>query len=85
MRYKKKPIIVDAVRWTGKNTPEVIRFCPFTVRIFDGRKISHLLIPTLEGNRPVQKGNWIIKDIIKGEFYPCKPDIFATTYERTFL
>jgi len=80
-KYRKKPVIIDAIQWTGKNTSAIRQFCPVAVRIYyDGRKIAYLLIPTLEGDHQANKNDWIIKGI-KGEFYPCKPDIFEATYE----
>ena len=82
MLYKKKPIIVEAVQWTGKNTSAVIQFCSAARRIWDGRKIAYLLIPTLVGeDYKVEKGDWVIKDAL-GEFYSCKNDIFIQTYEK---
>ena len=42
---------------------------------------TNITIPTLEGNMKALPGDWIIRGV-KGEFYPCKPDIFATTYEQ---
>ena len=82
MKYKKKPIVIDAVRWTGRNTKKVKEFCSYNItRIFDGKKICALLIHTLEGNTTANKGDWIIRGI-KGKLYPCKPDIFEQTYEK---
>ena len=78
-RYRKKPVTIEAVRWTGNNISEI---CKFT-----GRDVSHLLssgqlyIETLEGVHHASVGDYIIKGV-KGEFYPCKPDIFANTYEE---
>lgn len=79
-RYRKKPIEVEAVQWTKRTTSLVLKFCPSAVRIFDGRRIAYLLIPTLEGDHQANHNDWIIKGV-KGEFYPCKPGIFAETYE----
>ena len=81
MKYIKKPVIVDVILWDGGNKGEVERFM--------GQKIDHaytstndiLMIPTLEGYMSAYKGDWIIKGV-KGEFYPCKPDIFNMTYEK---
>lgn len=92
MLFKKKPVVIEAVEWTGENYEEV---CAFT-----GNKSSldksvggdeggngfpqiyeRLVIPTLEGSMVARKGDWIIKGI-RGEFYPCKPDIFWQTYEK---
>ncbi len=79
-KYRKKPVVVDAIQWTGKNTSAVQQFCPVAIKIYDGRKIAYLLIPTLEGGHQAKKKDWIIKGV-KDEFYPCKPDIFEQTYE----
>jgi hypothetical protein len=77
-RYRKKPLWIDAIQWTGKNGKEVLDFGwpEGDLRIVG----SFITIPTLEGEMRADKGDWIIKGI-KGEFYPCKPDIFAATYE----
>lgn len=45
MKYKKKPVIVEAIQWTGNNTKEILDFCPIAIE----RK-TYLCIPTLEGN-----------------------------------
>ena len=80
MRFKKKPIIVEAIRWDG--TMESTN----RVAAFGGEKVawwsncSKMRCETLEGPLTVSVGDWIIKGF-KGEFYPCKPDIFEATYE----
>ena len=84
-KFRKKPVVVDAIRWTGKNTQKVKKFCSYNItRIFDGRKVCALLIHTLEGNMTANKGDWIIRGVkgVKGEYYSCKPDIFELTYEK---
>jgi hypothetical protein len=74
MKYVKKPIVVEARQLTGKNLSNVAEWC-------DGWDWGdRLSIETLEGVMTAQLGDWIIKGV-KGEFYPCKPDIFAATYE----
>lgn len=76
-KYRKKPIVVEAVQWNGKNSEDIMLFmghCKLG-------KDSHILIPTLEGRSRASKGDYIIKGI-NGEFYPCKPDIFEKTYEE---
>lgn len=79
MRFKKKPVTIDAIRFNGLNHDEIADFCtPQPVKV--GGNYT-LLIPTLEGEMIAIKGDWIIKGV-KGEFYPCKPDIFDATYER---
>lgn len=79
MKYRKKPVVVEAIQWTGCNISDI---CKFT-----GRDISCLLvsgelhIETLEGTHHASIGDYIIKGL-KGEFYPCKPDVFVQTYEE---
>jgi len=79
MQYRKKPIVIDAVKFTGTNYQTVFDF------IGDGAPGVHtedgvIYLLTLEGTMAAEKGDWIIKGW-KGEFYPCKPDIFELTYE----
>ena len=82
-QYRKKPVSVEAVQWTGDNVQEVLDFC--TV---DGEQKASatgitkiIIIKTLEGTMEGHVGDYIIKGV-KGEFYPCKPDIFRETYEE---
>lgn len=75
MKYRKKPIIVDAIQWNGENTKEIINFVGEVDEVNSG-----LLIFTLEGVMTASVGDYIIRGI-NGEFYPCKPDIFEKTYE----
>lgn len=76
MKFRKKPVIIDAIRWVGNNLTEIIGFCDKAVIKSDGK----LYIKTLEGDHLATPGDFIIKGV-KGEFYPCKPDIFEMTYE----
>lgn len=76
MRYRKKPVVIEAVRWFGGNTQEILAFCGGDASEKDGA----LCIDTLEGTFRASVGDYIIKGV-NGEFYPCKPDIFASTYE----
>jgi hypothetical protein len=78
-KYTKKPVTIDAEQWDG-TTAEANRMIleykiPAVVNIIQGFQIQ-----TLEGYMKVSKGDFIIKGI-KGEFYSCKPDIFAMTYD----
>ena len=75
--YVKKPIYVEAVQWTGNNVSEVDNFINHAILCEN----KELIIPTLEGDMRVSIGDYIIKGI-KGEFYPCKPDIFRETYNK---
>lgn len=78
MKFRKKPVIVDAVQWLGENFVEIDEFITVAHETYpaDGR----VIIPTLEGDMCASIGDWIIKGV-EGEFYPCKPDIFEKTYE----
>ena len=79
MRYRKKPVEIDAVQWTGRNYDEIQNFIGDKV-ITGFVSERGLLIQTLEGQMTARTGDYIIKGV-KGEFYPCKPDIFEETYE----
>ncbi len=81
MKFRKKPVEIDAVRFTVNNQESTAQWCkgklagtqlPLHDRV--------ILIGTLEGEMTARVGDWIIKGV-KGEFYPCKPDIFEATYE----
>jgi hypothetical protein len=79
MKYRKKPIEVEAFRWNG--TAESHNW----LREWTNGKVNlvtegRLQVLTLEGAIYASVGDWIIKGI-QGEFYPCKPDIFKKTYE----
>lgn len=79
MQYRKKPVIIEAVLFTGLNHDEIADFCaPKPVKVGGGYT---LIIPTLEGEMTASKGDFIIRGV-KGEFYPCKPDIFEETYDK---
>lgn len=85
MKYRKKPIIINAVQWNGHNTKDVLMFvAPKDQVVMDNFSKSinnnYLLISTLEGVMRADKGDYIIKGV-QGEFYPCKPDIFNETNE----
>ncbi len=79
MKYRKKPVVVEAVQWNGNNHKEVIDFVENKIW-FDA--LGNIWIATLEGDMVAKKGDYIIKGV-QGEYYPCKPDIFAETYEKT--
>ena len=77
MKYRKKPVVIEAIIWTGDNYQQVLDFTyASSYKAPDGK----LTITTLEGDHRAEIGDYIIKGV-KGEFYPCKPDIFAMTYE----
>ena len=81
-KFRKKPVVVDAIQWTGDNPFDVMRWSEAlggNRRAWDFRGDT-ITIPTLEGDMRADVGDWIIRGV-KGEYYPCKPDIFAATYE----
>ena len=90
-RWRKRPVVIEAFHWDGSRTAidiairwvnacatESDPFLTYTINTFDG--VLDAQIWTLEGPLRVSPGDWIIKGV-KGEFYPCKPDIFDATYE----
>jgi hypothetical protein len=82
MKFRKKPVEIEAVQWNGANHLITETFMKGSGAIIDysQSKLGILQIPTLEGTMQAQVGDWIIKGV-QGEFYPCKPDIFEQTYE----
>ena len=82
MKYRKKPVVIDALHFTGHEVSgDVLEFAQFRVTLAGNSREDYWVeIPTLEGVMKAKPGDWIIRGI-KGELYPCKPDIFAATYE----
>lgn len=91
MRVRKKPIVVNALQWTGNNIKEIREFVGNSlieykteIRQMYGNEVliktTGISIRTLEGEHIANIGDYIIKGV-QGEFYPCKPDIFEETYE----
>lgn len=84
-RWRKKPVEVEAVRWAGDNWSEVydwiMKHGPDMQDPGIHRRGHEITISTLEGEMTASVGDWIIKGV-KGEFYPCKPDVFETSYEE---
>ena len=70
-KFRKKPVVIEAVQWFKMGDHPAVKQGKHTDRIF---------IETLEGDHLVTPGDWIITGV-KGEHYPCKPDIFEMTYE----
>lgn len=77
--YVKKPQKIEAIQYDGTNIEEIQNWCKVHIEIY--ADINALGIPTLEGIMRASVGDYIIKGI-KGEYYPCKPDIFMLTYEE---
>lgn len=90
MKFRKKPIVINAVQWDGSaDTANTFIGDGYgTDWRYESAESQRIFLPLLEGDRidvqgwwcAVDIGDWIIKGA-KGEFYPCKPDIFAATYE----
>jgi hypothetical protein len=88
LNFRKKPVVIEAMQYRGPDTSGEVEY----MLSFDkwlsanqGERICRheangLVIPTLEGDHLASPGDWIIKGV-QGELYPCKPDIFAATYE----
>ena len=76
-KYRKKPVVIEAIQWIGNNLSEIDNFIGRTV----DNKETTLVIHTLEGDMEASIGDYIIKGV-NGESYPCKPDIFDKTYEE---
>jgi len=91
MNYRKKPVVIQAIQWLGEDHRSMFEFLTKRddgIIMAEGENfyIDHskvdggLVIKTLEGEHLASIGDFIIKGI-KGEFYPCKPDIFEATYD----
>ncbi len=78
-KYRKKPVVIRAVQYTGKNTEQILIELEMP-EIGNDFLSNDLIISTLEGDMHAKPGDYIIRGV-SGEFYPCKPDIFAATYE----
>ncbi|WP_206523127.1 MULTISPECIES: hypothetical protein [unclassified Mesorhizobium] len=91
-KFRKRPVVIEAIQWTGQNLFDVIAFTdgrPDIRSTHAGMKWDEycelvardgLKIYTLEGKMNASPGDWIIRGV-QGEFYPCKPDIFEATYQ----
>lgn len=94
--FTKKQVTISAIQWTGNNLPDVIKFTGKHPRWGEWFKdmdeyVAHVRVDggkfkifTLEGVMDALPGDWIIRGV-QGEHYPCKPDIFAATYEEAEL
>ena len=87
LKYRKKPVEIEAMQWDGTAagaTPIInwVLSQGGTARYHedDDAHVEHLRIDTLEGTMRADVGDFIIRGV-EGEFYPCKPEIFAKTYD----
>ena len=90
-KYKTKPCEIEAIQWNGLNLEEVKAFvgqsliyniCDTAWEVGKGRPHVDMRIKTLEGEMRASEGDYIIKGL-RGEFYPCKPDVFEKKYMLT--
>jgi hypothetical protein len=82
-RYRKKPVEIEAIQWTSDNIEKVYEMLGDNLIpkvTADGEGLYHF-IRTLEGDMELSWNDYVIKGV-KGEFYPCKPDIFELTYDK---
>jgi hypothetical protein len=93
-RFRKKPVETEAMQWDGDNTSDVVGWVLDSGGTARWRErtsndeaaadgvlaCEHIAVDTLEGRTFAVVGDWIIRGV-KGEFYPCKPDIFEATYD----
>jgi hypothetical protein len=83
-QYRKKPVVIEAFLYDGteESATDIASIEEFEGMLdFKSGSFGGLYINTLEGQMHVSPGDYVIKGI-KGEFYPCKPDIFEATYEK---
>lgn len=76
-KYRKKPVVIEAIKYDGDNKVEIQEFVD---KYLDMTEEMQLKIDTLEGVMLANVGDYIIRGV-NGEYYPCKPDIFEKTYE----
>jgi hypothetical protein len=86
MKFRKKPVEIEAMQYTGSNRDDVLAFTGLT----DARGAAifwhegTIVVRTLEGDMTASPGDWIIRGVA-GEVYPCKPDIFDRSYDTVMI
>ncbi|MFP4004583.1 MAG: hypothetical protein ACLFV8_12465 [Alphaproteobacteria bacterium] len=83
MKFRKKPVVIEAFQFVGQSNLSADVPDWFVDAVHAGDVLAepdHIVIKTLEGEHLARPGDWIIRGV-KGELYPCKPDIFDRTYE----
>lgn len=83
MKYRKKPVVIEAIKLESDNVSKVLAFTGGLQIVsagYDDNDMPFVNISTLEGIMSAKLGDYIIRGV-KGELYPCKPDIFEMTYE----
>lgn len=79
--YRKKPIVIQAIQWSGNNFKEILNFDGSNRVKISSKYPGSLEIETLEGVMLASPWDYIIKGV-KGEIYPCKQDVFLKTYDE---
>ncbi len=82
MKYRKKPVVIEAMKWTGEFDRNMSLFVGDKATIKGEKEPFEMVVHTLERDVAASVGDFIIKEV-NGELYPCKPDIFEKTYEET--
>lgn len=95
MKFRKKPVVIEAIQYTNLNLSDVESFVGFPLMLELESETAYIagiappsfsiIIPTLEGDMKAMPGDWIIKEPFPTgdrQFYPCKHDIFRATYEQ---
>ncbi len=83
MKYRKRPVVIEAVQWLNRKIvcpPGPLWFAEAEERGVISLAGTSLAIRTLEGEMTAGVGDWVIRGV-KGELYPCRDDIFRMTYE----
>jgi len=81
MKFRKKPVVIEARQITENNLEEIEAWCGGSIKGDSlPRNLRLIVIPTREGGRRALIGDWVIKGVA-GEFYPCRPASFADIYE----
>ena len=81
MKFRKKPVEIEEYRWLeNENVKYLKEYENRNCEQCGNHMKTHGWVDTLEGRHIVCPGDWIIKGV-KGEYYPCKPDIFELTYD----
>jgi hypothetical protein len=83
-KFRKRPVVIEAICYSGANLADVMAFMGEDISVQDADIGLPVFINTMEGTMSAMPGDFIIKGV-RGEFYPCKPDIFAATYEPAEL
>jgi hypothetical protein len=80
--FRKKPVVISAIKWTGENSDEISAWLTDANRrdVVINKLQGKIHIVTLEGPINASVGDWLIRGVV-GEIYPCRADIFAATYE----